>query len=80
MQSSEGVAREGLLLGLVVLACPVSMGLMMWFMAKGARRGEDGRTDAASSLEGLRAEHRRLGVEIDRLQNGSRPLARVDRD
>ena len=71
---------EGLLLGLVVLACPVSMGVMMWFMAKGARRGEDGGGDPGSSLEYLRAEHRRLGAEIEHLQDGSRPLARVDRD
>ena len=71
---------EGLLLGLVALACPVSMGLMMWFMAKGARRGEDGGADAAPSLDDLRAEHRRLGAEVERLQGGSRPLAGVDRD
>jgi hypothetical protein len=67
---------EGLLVGLVALACPVSMGLMMWFMARGARRG----TEREPSLEDLRAEHRRLGAEIERLQHGSRPLAKVDRD
>jgi hypothetical protein len=67
---------EGLLVGLVALACPVSMGLMMWFMARGARRG----TEREPNLEDLRAEHRRLGAEIERLQDGSRPLAKVDRN
>jgi hypothetical protein len=71
---------EGLLVGLVALACPVSMGLMMWFMAKGARRGHNGHAEPAPSLEDLRAEHRRLGAEIERLQDGSRTLAKVDRD
>ena len=67
---------EGLLVGLVALACPVSMGLMMWFMARGSRRG----TERVPNLEDLRAEHRRLGDEIERLQDGSRPLAKVERD
>jgi hypothetical protein len=67
---------DGLLFGLVALACPVSMGLMMWFMAKGGRR----RREREPSVEDLRAEHRRLGAEIERLQDGSRPLAKVDRD
>ncbi len=58
---------EGLLLGLAVLACPVGMGLMMWFMAKGMRRRETG--DAPpSSLEAMRSEHDKLGGEIERLE------------
>ena len=61
---------EGLVIGLVALACPVGMGLMMWFMAKGARKREPGAVEPAS-VEALRAEHRRLGAELDRLDNVS---------
>jgi hypothetical protein len=44
------------------------MGAMMWFMAKGMRRGrEDRSTPAPDDLVQLRAEHRRLGEEIERL-------------
>jgi hypothetical protein len=62
---------ESLLIGLVALACPVGMGVMMWFMAKGARKGENAHSDAPANLEELRAEHRRLGAEIERLEDGS---------
>lgn len=62
---------ENLLIGLVALACPVGMGLMMWFMAKGARKGDNADSDAPASLEELRAEHHRLGAEIERLEDGS---------
>jgi len=31
---------ESILLGLAVLACPVGMGVMMWFMARGMGGGE----------------------------------------
>jgi hypothetical protein len=30
---------ENVLLGAAVLACPVGMGLMMWFMGRGKKRG-----------------------------------------
>src|SRR5680860_794187 len=44
---------ESVLLGLAVLACPVGMGLMMWFMAKGMRSGS--KTDReATSVEDCR--------------------------
>jgi hypothetical protein len=63
---------ESVLIGLAVLACPVGMGLMMWFMAKGMRSGS--KPDAkAASLEDLQAEHRRLGAEIERLERDSSP-------
>jgi len=62
---------ESVLLGLAVLACPVGMGLMMWFMAKGMRTDSTPRAEASNSLEELHAEHRRLGAEIDRLEDDS---------
>ena len=70
---------EALLPSLALLACPVGMGLMMWFMARGNRAakaadatpGLQRPTDAEDSpmsLEVLREEHRRLGDEIGRLE------------
>jgi flagellar basal body-associated protein FliL len=64
---------ENVLLSLAVLACPVGMGLMMWFMAKGMRSGQKTDREAATSLEELQAEHRRLGAEIERLERDSSP-------
>ena len=57
---------EGILVALAILACPVGMGLMMWFMAKGMRGGKN---EEPVALEELRDEHRRLGEEIDRLES-----------
>jgi hypothetical protein len=62
---------ENVLLGFVALACPVGMGLMMWFMAKGTRKGARVDRQAPADLDDLRAEHRRLGAEIDRLEEES---------
>jgi hypothetical protein len=62
---------ENVLLGLAALACPVGMGLMMWFMAKGTRKRSEAEGETAGSLDELRAEHRRLGAEIERLEDDS---------
>ena len=65
---------DGILLGVAALACPVGMGLMMWFMARGMRgKRDDG---APASLDALREEHQRLGNEISRLEDADRPLSR----
>jgi hypothetical protein len=66
---------ESVLLGLAVLACPVGMGLMMWFMAKGTRTASRPRAEASTSLEELQAEHRRLGAEIERLEREAPPAS-----
>jgi hypothetical protein len=64
---------ESVVLSLAVLACPVGMGLMMWFMARGMRSGSKPDAKAATSLQELQAEHRRLRAEIERLERQSPP-------
>ena len=70
---------ENLLIGLVALACPVGMGLMMWLMAKGARGRDNHDSEAPAGLEQLRAEHERLGAEIARLEDEPARSSLVDR-
>ena len=52
---------------LALLACPVGMGLMMWFMAKGQRK-QDPPPAHPRSVEQMREEQRRLDLEISRLE------------
>ena len=68
---------ETLLVGIAALACPVGMGAMMWFMAKGMRSDRDGARER--SIDELRAEHARLGGEIERLDAGSAPAEASER-
>lgn len=55
---------EALLLALVVLACPVGMGVMMWFMMRGsgAQSSRSQRDQAAAQ------EVARLRAEVDQLR------------
>jgi len=68
---------ESILFGLAFLACPVGMGAMMWFMARGMRGKRQEEPEA--SLPGLREEHRRLGVEIERVERRQQDLSGVPR-
>jgi hypothetical protein len=66
-------------LALLALLCPIGMGLMMWFMAKGMSMGRknssaDSQAKEPASLEELRAEQQRLAArisELDRDEVGS---------
>ncbi len=58
------------LLALVALACPVGMGVMMWFMGKGMKRDSaPAQAEAPPNVEDLRAEQARLAAEIERLED-----------
>lgn len=64
------VAAIGPILPLLLLACPVGMGVMMWFMSRGMKRdrreqpGEVGESGMESLAE-LRALQARLAAKID---------------
>lgn len=68
---------ENVLWVLPALACPIGMGLMMWYMGKGMTGGR--RDEAASanepaprSLEQLREEQRRIDAELEQLEERQR--------
>ena len=62
-------AKLGGLTALLLLACPISMGAMMWFMSRGIMGGH--KKDSASetsSLADLKAEQSRLAAKIQALE------------
>lgn len=61
---------ENVLVPLAVLACPIGMGAMMWFMAKGMR-GEKKDEGRSASIEELRGEQERIAAQLDRLEHGA---------
>lgn len=64
---------EGIFVALAFLACPVMMGGMMWFMAKGMRNDRPAdQPERPVSVEQLREEHRRLGAELERVEGRDR--------
>ena len=56
------------LLTLAVLACPLSMVAMMFFMGRGMKRSRDEGSDHAGSLEDLRSKQQRLEAQIGELE------------
>jgi hypothetical protein len=57
---------------LALLACPISMGLMMWFMGRGMMGGKRDSKSANSggpSLEELKVEQARLAKKIAELDD-----------
>jgi hypothetical protein len=59
---------EGLAV-LAILACPVGMGLMMWFMSKRMKRDADAsEAGRQPSVEELRRERARLESQIERAE------------
>lgn len=67
------------LLPLALLTCPIGMGLMMWFMARGMRRGQTEQRAQDASLPDLKAEQARLAEKIAALeQHGTAGPAKTD--
>ncbi len=61
---------------LAILACPVGMGLMMWFMMRGNKQS----TPPGSTPPDAGAELARLRAEIDQLQAAQRDTKSTPQD
>jgi hypothetical protein len=61
---------------LAILACPLGMGLMMWFMMRGNKEP----TSTGSSVPDAGAELARLRAEIDQLQAAQRETSTTPQD
>lgn len=57
------------LLALAVLACPVGMGVMMWFMMRG---GKSSSPSAPAPSPATETELTKLRAEVDQLRAGAR--------
>ena len=59
---------EGALVVLALLACPVGMGAMMWFMARSSKKKDEQQPVTSASHEELRAEQERSVARIDQVE------------
>lgn len=59
---------EALIPSFALLACPIGMGLMMWFMMRGPKGGSAHPGGRSTLVADLREEQRRIAAEIDRLE------------
>ena len=66
------------LLAVCALACPVGMGAMMWFMARGSRSNDAPPARPPSTLDDLRHEHERLGAQIESLEGSHADAERIE--
>ncbi|RZU30693.1 hypothetical protein [Blastococcus saxobsidens] len=59
---------------LALLACPVGMGAMMWWMSRGHGSARQPSADRLSELAGLRAEIDQLRAERSATDGDARPV------
>ena len=77
--ASPILASASPLLALCALACPLGMGAMMWFMARGSRSSK-AQSPSPATLDDLRQEHERLGTQIEGLEDSQVGVGRSDRE
>lgn len=65
------------LLPVALLACPVGMGAMMWFMGRGMMGKKESTTEALG-LPDLKAEQARLAEKIAMLEGRAQARERVE--
>src|SRR5260370_12764844 len=65
-------------IALCALACPVGMGAMMWFMARGSRSRDAPPVSPPTTLDDLRQEHERLGTQIESLEDSQADVAQSE--